>query len=221
MTHTKDLHFAILATDIVLFTYKEGVLCVRLIDCKNTQDFPNMKCLPGGLIHINETAEEAVMRILKEKIHINTASVHVEQLRTYSAITRDPRGRVVAVGYVGVIQEGTLTAEDKKLFVPVSHIKKLAYDHETILADAQTKLVELVMTTNIIFKLIPNEFTVLELQKAWETVTGKVADKRNFLKKLKAENALKDTKKKQKEGAHRPSSIFTHTHKTIVKQDYF
>lgn len=221
MNNTKPLRFAIIATDIALFTYIDGVLCVRLIDCKNTEDFPNMRCLPGGLIGIAETADQAVARILKEKVGIDAVCVYMEQLKTYSAIHRDPRGRVVAIGYVGVINQAEIKEGDKKYYVPVQEIKHLAYDHTTILDDAVAKLVTLVMTTNIIFTLLPKEFTVLELQKTWETVTGGVADKRNFLKKLKLEKALKDTHKKRKEGAHRPASIFSHTYKTIVKKDFF
>jgi ADP-ribose pyrophosphatase YjhB (NUDIX family) len=74
MKKNNNLKFAIIATDIVLFSYINNQLCVRLINCKNEEDFPKMKCLPGGLIGLKETSDIAAKRILKEDQNIATAA---------------------------------------------------------------------------------------------------------------------------------------------------
>lgn len=221
MTSHPQLRFAVIATDIALFSYSKGVLSVRVTPCTNTKDFPSMKALPGGLIHVNETSDQAIKRILKEKADTKYEHVYMQQLKTYSRIDRDPRGRVVSVAYIGTINESHIRDEERECFIPINRLRTLAYDHDDIAKDAHMMLRELVMTTNIIFMLIPEEFTVAELQEAWESIMGERADKRNFLKKLKLAKGIKDTKKKRKEGAHRPSSIFSHPHKSIVKQGFF
>jgi 8-oxo-dGTP diphosphatase len=221
MKKNNNLKFAIIATDIVLFSYINNQLCVRLINCKNEEDFPKMKCLPGGLIGLKETSDIAAKRILKEKANINTEVEYLEQLKTYSRVDRDPRGRVLAIAYIGIINVEDISSDDILEFVSVKSIRKLAYDHNEILIDAINVLRHLIMTTNIIFKLTDDQFTVAELKVVWENLMDREADKRNFLKKLKLANALKDTKKKKRDGAFRPASIFTHTEKNVVKKAFF
>ena len=101
MKKQPPLKFAIIATDIVLFSCIDKQLCIRLIPSRNMIDFPNMKCLPGGLIHVLENSDEAVHRILKEKAGIDKQNIFIKQFKSYSRIDRDPRGRVVAIGYIG------------------------------------------------------------------------------------------------------------------------
>jgi 8-oxo-dGTP diphosphatase len=128
---------------------------------------------------------------------------------------------VLAVAYIGIINVENIGINDTSEFLPAKSIRKLAYDHNEILIDAINVLRHLIMTTNIIFKLTDDQFTVAELKVVWENLMDREADKRNFLKKLKLANALKDTKKKKRDGAFRPASIFTHTEKNVVKKAFF
>jgi len=96
-----ELRFAVLATDVVLFTIKDGVLQVLLIDVHSPPHFTDIQGLPGGLIHPKETADEAARRHLRDKGGISNA--YLEQLYTFSAVDRDPRGRVVSVAYLGLV----------------------------------------------------------------------------------------------------------------------
>ena len=99
----EDLRFAILATDIALFTVRDGVLLTRLIAVNRPPHFPSGKGFPGGLIRPREDGRDAAERLLASKAHIDPNHVHLEQLYTFSAIDRDPRGRVVALAHLALV----------------------------------------------------------------------------------------------------------------------
>lgn len=204
----KHLKFAVLSTDIVIFRIHEGVLQVKLMEVNRPPYFVNILGFPGGLILPHETALESAQRILKEKAGITLKSSYIEQLRTYSEINRDPRGRVVSVGYIAVLKHG-ISAGTNEYWLPVHSVKKLAYDHNLMLKDALKKLKELLMTTTIVFEFLDSEFTIGEMKKVIEIIMEKEIDKRNFYKKLKEADVLKNTGKKRKEAEGRPAELYT------------
>src|SRR6516165_11678418 len=104
----EPLRFAILAADTVLFTMRDGKLLVRLTKVERPPHFPDNAGLPGGLLHPLETAEDAAMRHVEEKAGIARRKIYLEQLYTFSKVDRDPRGRVVAVAYCGLVPWETL-----------------------------------------------------------------------------------------------------------------
>ena len=139
--------------------------------------------------------------------------IYKEQLYTFSSIDRDPRGRVVSVAYIaltdGVEAQNLEKAGVETEWQPVSKISKLAYDHDEITKVAVDRLSTKIMYTDIARYLIPKEFTLSDLQKVYEAVTGEGIDKRNFRKRILALNLLKDTKKTIKKGVMRPATLYT------------
>lgn len=210
-THIK---FAVLASDTAVFTVKDGALFVRLVDVNRPPHFKNVYGLPGGLLTPKETAEEAALRHVEEKAHIRANKLHVEQLYTFSAIDRDPRGRVVAVAYLALvpwdnlsIAEQTDTADVR--WAPAYTTSKLAYDHNEILDVAINRLRSRSTYTTLISKLMPKEFTLSELEKTYESILKTRFDKRNFRKKILKLKILKELPYKRTGGAFRPAALYS------------
>ena len=206
------IRFAALAVDAVCFRIHEGnleVLMGKVTSPHNT--FNGQWAHIGGLIQVHETAEEAVTRLLKDKAGIT--DTYIEQLYTFSNPKRDPRGRVVSVAYIALVNETTeqnaLEANIETKWLPIAELPKLAYDHNEMTTIAHDRLMAKIMYTDIVRHLMPKEFTFSDLQKVYEIVLGEVMDKRNFRKRITSLNVLHDTKKTIKKGVMRPASLFS------------
>jgi len=210
----RQLHFAILATDVALFTIRDGELLVRLGTVDRPPYFPNSQGLPGGLIKPEETAEESVERIVKTKANIDPANIYIEQLYTFSAIDRDPRGRVVAVAYLALVPWENLSLSEqadtpKAWWSTLARAKNLAYDHDDMLPMARQRLAARISYTTLIQKILPKEFTLSELENAYTSILKTHLDKRNFRKKILKLDILSPLKGKREGGAYRPAQLYT------------
>jgi len=208
------IRFAVLATDTALFTIRDGTLYVRLITVNRPPHFKNVPGLPGGLLHPNETADDAAVRHLEEKAVVEADKVHLEQLYTFSDVGRDPRGRVVAVAYLALVPWDKLSSLEQHdaggaRWVPVKSAKNLAYDHDEILGFAIERLRSRVRYTTLINKLMPREFTLTDLEKAYECLLSRDLDKRNFRKKILKLKILKPLPHKKSGGRYRPAQLYT------------
>lgn len=177
--------------------------------------FVNSPSLPGGLVMPDETAKESVLRLIKDRGRLQTKDIYLEQLKTYSGIDRDPRGRVVSVAYIGLIPWSALSENEKIDSTEVwwqdveTLIKsQLAYDHREILADALNRLAGKIEYTTIACKMLPKEFTLFDLQTVYEKLLGRLLDKRNFRKKISSLNIIKPLGKKIRGRRARPAELF-------------
>lgn len=208
----QNLRFAVLAADNALFTIKDGLLLVRLIALASSSPFPGRLGLPGGLVHPDETAEDSAMRNIREKARISPSKVHIEQLFTFSAINRDPRGRVVAVSYLGLVPWRALTEKEREnsdaSWIPVKNLPKLGYDHNEIIKTALERLRSRIAYSTLASKLLPEEFTLIDLEKAYETILGKKIDRRNFRKKIKKLKIVVPLNKKLTGMKWRPAMLY-------------
>ncbi len=212
-----DIYFAVLAVDIVCFRIVNNLLCALLGKVNSTSGFDGMWGFVGGLIKPDETAGQSAERHLLDKACIK--EVYKEQLYTFSEVNRDKRGRVVSVAYLALAgkdpQVPALQAKSKieTKWQPVDTIPKLAYDHDEIFKKALQRLQAKIRYSNIAQHLLPEEFTLSEMQRVYEIVLGKSLDKRNFRKKILAANMVKDTELTRKEGVMRPASLYAFTSK--------
>lgn len=216
-TLQKNLRFAVLAVDTVAFRLREKTLEVLLIKVKNIA-FKGMEGLPGGLIDPEETTDQAAVRHLVQKGGLEGA--YIEQLYTFSDIDRDPRGRVVSVAHLGLLapHETRLESravEEQARWCPVEAVPHLAYDHDHILSTGIERLRARVGYTTIIRHLLPKEFTLTELQQAYETILGHELDKRNFRKKIASLGLVSATGRKRIQGASRPAELYRFASKGI------
>ena len=207
------LRFAVLATDVALFTVRNGELLVRLVRVDRPPYFVDRTGLPGGLIDPKETADEAARRHLSAKAFIAPQKLHVEQLYTFSDVDRDPRGRVVAIAYLALVPWEALSAVEQSnssdaWWSTLSKAQKLAYDHDGILKMALVRLRSRVTYTTLISKLMPKEFTLTELEHINEAILKTDLDKRNFRKKILKLKILAPLNRKRASGAFRPAELY-------------
>lgn len=218
----EHLRFAVLATDTALFTIRDGQLLVRLIRVERVPSYINRAGLPGGLLRTEETAPVAATRHLKERAKIDPEKVYCEQLFTFSALERDPRGRVVAVAYLALAPWEKLSDEERQntndaWWSEVKDAKNLAYDHDEMLATAVTRLRSRVAYTTLISKLLPETFTLTELEQAYASIIKTPLDKRNFRKKIEKLGVLSLVPNKKRKGPFRPAKLYRFTSKKVVE----
>lgn len=207
------LQFAVLATDVTLFTCRDGELLVRLVVVDRPPYFVNAKGLPGGLIDPKETAEDAVKRHIATKVKIAQEKIYTEQLYTFSELDRDPRGRVVAVAYLALVPWEKLSPSEQAhttetWWSTLREARNLAYDHDHILDISVRRLRSRVSYTTLISKLMPREFTLTELEHAYEALVKSNLDKRNFRKKILKLGILTPLAHKRTSGAFRPAQLY-------------
>ncbi|MGD0284124.1 MAG: NUDIX domain-containing protein [Candidatus Saccharimonadales bacterium] len=208
----------VLTVDAVIFQLINNELNVLLIK-RSQAPFKNNYALPGGYNPEGETTIEAFGRILQVKAGLNMSKLQLfEQLYTFDTVGRDPRGHAVSVTYLGLgrgmVIDPTKTIEKPK-FYPLSKLPKLAFDHRAIINYAQERLSSKVSYSNAIYALLPKEFTLTQLQQAYEAVLGRSLDKRNFRKRVLALKLLKPTTKYLADGAYRPARIYTFHKQTL------
>lgn len=212
----KKIRFAALAADIVLFRIHDDSLQALFMDVDRPPHFENVPAMPGGLLKPEETAKEAAVRILKDKGGVESKDVYMEQLYTFSKVDRDPRGRVVSVAYLALMDgNGESTTPAGAFWQDIADTKNLAYDHDEMLGVAIDRLRARIEYTNIIQFLLPKSFTLTELQKCYETVLGHMLDKRNFRKKVLGIKLVKPTGKKQANESHRPAELYTFSSRKV------
>jgi ADP-ribose pyrophosphatase YjhB (NUDIX family) len=197
--------------DVVLFTVIRGHLKVLLIRRKNPP-FRGRWAIPGGFVGPRESLEEAALRELKEET--NVSGVYLEQLYTFGAPDRDPRTRVITVAYFSLICASLVKvrasddARDARWF-SVRRLPGLAFDHLEILRCALDRLKNKLGYSNIGFQLLPEKFTLTELQRVYEIILGRKIDKRNFRKKLTQLDILSVCSERRMAGVHRPARLYS------------
>jgi 8-oxo-dGTP diphosphatase len=214
------LKFAVLAADTAVFTINEEELLVRLISVDRPPHFKNTRGLPGGLLLPHENAEEAALRHVATKALIAPEKLYLEQLYTFSDVDRDPRGRVVAVVYAAYVPFESLTEAERANGIDtwwesVASARKLAYDHDEVLTLAVARLRTRARYTSLLSQLMPKEFTLTELEAAFECVLGTAIDKRNFRKKIAKLGVLTETKRMKTGGRFRPARLYRFASKGV------
>lgn len=210
-TYKNDYIAPILVVDSVIFQLANDGLTVLLIQ-RAKEPFKGSWALPGGYNPAGETTLEALERVTFNKTGVKTSELSlIEQLYTFDTIARDPRGHAVSVTYLGLgrnITMNTATSNQNPKFHYLSKLPELAYDHESIISYAHERLKSKVTYTNAVFALLPELFTLTQLQNAYEAIFGHKLDKRNFRKKFLSLNLIRPTEEFAKEGAHRPAQLF-------------
>lgn len=205
-----DRYCFFVAVDAVVFTVIRGSLHVLLIQNKYPP-YEHAFALPGGRVRNDEAPEAAVVRELAEETGVR--EVFLKKFNAYGAVERDPRNRVVSISYLALIDHTSfaLRADSDAMtarWTEVEGLSGLAYDHDRILADALAELRMEIQTTNIAYQLLPERFTLSELQALYESVLGRRLDKRNFRKRLRNLDVVEETGEFFRDGAHRPAQLY-------------
>ena len=171
-------------TDCVIFGFDGNDIKVLLIE-RGIEPFKGKWAFPGGFLNMDETAGEGALRELKEETGLENA--YIEQFNTYSDPGRDPRERVITIAHYALVRIQEVKGGDdaaKAQWFPIDEVPQLAFDHDKILRDAMRKLRERIHFEPIGFELLPEKFTMRDLQILYESILGVKFDRRNFAKKM-------------------------------------
>jgi 8-oxo-dGTP diphosphatase len=199
-----------LTVDVVTFTLRDNYLQVLLIQ-RGEAPFKGMWALPGGFVRMQESLEEAAVRKLEEETGVIEA--YLEQLYSYGDPARDPRGRVVSVAYFALIpadkpirREGSRDVSQANWFC-VENLPALAFDHTEIVAYALRRLRYKLEYSAVGFELLPEEFSLSELQFTYEIILGEKLDKRNFRRRILEAEIIEPTEN-MRTGEGRPARLY-------------
>lgn len=204
------------AIDLAILTVRDGALCVLLIK-RGIEPFKARSALPGGFVRPNEDLPSAAVRELTDETGIADAGAYLEQLFTYGAPERDPRGRVVTVAYLALVpdlpepQPGSDAADAS--WVPVADLlrkpNRLAFDHHQILSDAIERARSKLEYSPIGVAFCPSPFTINELRQVYEAVWGCELDPRNFHRKITStQGFVEPTGSKTTRQGGRPAALY-------------
>lgn len=195
------------AVDLALFTIISDTLHILTVE-RQAPPFMGKLSLPGTFVDISETLEEAVQRALLTKTGLK--DIFFEQLYTWGGIHRDPRMRIISVSYYALVPYNSIPDAETMQFMPVAqlleHPEAMAFDHAEIVSCGRERIRSKVKWSDIAFALVPETFTLPQLQKVYEILLGQELYKANFRKKIA--DKISPTEEMTKGNAHRPSRIY-------------
>ncbi|WP_035059870.1 NUDIX hydrolase [Andreprevotia chitinilytica] len=199
----------IVTVDIVLFTLSSDVLKIVLLR-RERDPYAHQLALPGGYIHPEKDRDSlaAAERVLQQKTGL--VSPYLEQLFTFSGGVRDPRGWSASIAYYALVHESLLIADAEHRFelLPVDVLPDLPFDHNRITAHAVKRLRDKSTYSSLPCHLLPEAFTLTELQHTYEQVLDISLDKSVFRRKLGELDFLEAVPDAMRQGKHRPAQLY-------------
>ncbi|HLQ98739.1 MAG TPA: NUDIX domain-containing protein [Sphingobacterium sp.] len=203
-------HFTI---DCVILTFDKGELKVLLTE-RNRYPYKDWWALPGFFVGQYEEMEEAVHRILYELTGLD--NIYMEQLAAFGGVKRHPEGRVLTVAYYTLVKYEDVKEKVKPVtdymksakWFNVSDLPELAFDHKEILDKNKKELKIKMSYAPIVFELLPDKFTLTQLQQICEVLLEKKLDKRNFRKKIQSQKYIKALDEYQTGVSYRAARLY-------------
>ena len=210
------------AVDVALLTIRNDRLAVVVLR-RDQHPHKGAWQLPGGFVAIDESLDDTAARILRDKAGI--VGVYTEQLYTFGAIDRDPRTRVITVGYYALVHPDALqlrpgvrladidVAWEGEVGGPIDLTHDdveldVAFDHADIIGLVVRRLRGKLAYTPIGYELLPRDFTLLALQRVHETILGRTLNKDSFRRTMLASGQLQPTGDRQTDVGHRPAALY-------------
>jgi len=204
-----DFPRPIVTVDVVLMTLLEGELCVAL--CKRKADpWKGHLALPGGYVHVDEdlSLDDAARRVLQAKAGVEIA--YLEQLYSLAGPSRDPRGWSVSVSYCALARADEIRAalDPEVSMVAVRKLGELPFDHRRIVDLAVTRVQNKASYSSLPAFLLPELFTLSELQQVYEQVLDTRLDRASFRRKIEDQGFIEAVKGEFRTGAQRPAQLY-------------
>jgi 8-oxo-dGTP diphosphatase len=213
-------HVAV-TVDALIFTVSEGRLRIALIR-RGIEPQKGWWAIPGGFVLPGESLEDAALREVREEAGVR--DVYLEQLYTFGAPDRDPRGRVVTVAYfalvppTGIHLAASTDAAEASWFA-LDELPPLAFDHADIVRAGVQRLRAKLDYSSIAYALVPDRFRLSELQQVYEAILGRPLDKRNFRKHVLSLGLLEPTEAVEATGPHRPARLYSFRQRRMITFD--
>ena len=182
--HYKYPHPSV-TTDCIIFGFDGTKLNVLLIE-RGIEPYKGCWAFQGGFIKMDESAEQGALRELREETGLQGA--YIKQFHTFSDPNRDPRERVITIAYYALVRMQEVVGGDdaaRAAWFPLDDVPKLAFDHDRILRVAVKELRQQIHFEPIGFELLPEKFTIKELQLLYEAILDVKFDRRNFYNKMR------------------------------------
>ena len=182
--HYKYPHPSV-TTDCVIFGFDGAKLNVLLIE-RGIEPFKGRWAFPGGFLRMDESAREGALRELQEETGLKAA--YIKQFHTFSDPNRDPRERVLTIAYYALVRMEEVKGGDdaaSAAWFPLDEVPALAFDHDLILRTALRELRRQIHFEPVGFELLPEKFTIKELQHLYEAILDVRFDRRNFYNKMR------------------------------------
>lgn len=207
ISHLDYFNIAV-SVDCVIFGYDEHGLKVLLIQ-SDLKEFEGMYSLLGDLVKPDEDLDSASYRVLKARTGMD--DLYLEQVHAFGSVDRHPSGRVITIAYYSLIDlkhhKLKLSHNDLHWHL-VKDIRKMAFDHKLVLDTCLKRLQDQVMDHPLVFSLLPEKFSLRELQQLYEAVLGVELDRRNFRKKISIKDWLLDLGEMETDVPHRPGKLY-------------
>jgi 8-oxo-dGTP diphosphatase len=208
----------LLAVDCIIFGF-DGKEMKALLIKRGFEPEKGKWSLMGGFVNQDENVNDAAARILKELTGLT--NIYMEQLYCFGDTNRDPAGRVVSVAYFALINiadyNEQLNSNHEARWFPLNKIPALIFDHKQMVQKGKETLVEKVANHPIGFELLPQKFTLSQLQNLYEAIYETPLDKRNFTRKILSINVLLKLKEKEKESSRKGAFYYVFDKATYAK----
>ena len=199
----------IIETLASVFTIENGEVKIFLIR-KQAEPYKGYWILPSDIITIRETLEQNVSSLIFDKLGIK--NMYIEQGHIFSNPNRDNEERIIGCSFIGLTDNITVNLHKRSdvigAWFPINDIPKLGYDHSMIAEDSIKFLRQRIVNSNLLKILLPSDFTLPELQRAYEQILNKSLDRRNFRKKLVNFDLIEDTNQKTSGNNGRPAKLY-------------
>lgn len=208
LLESKEYFKIAISVDCVILGFENGELKVLLIK-SDLEEYKDEWSLLGDLVRPDEDLNTASYRILKSRTGLE--DVFLEQVYTFGDLNRHPAGRVITTAYYSLINindHQLKLAHNQIHWHPVNELKSMAFDHKLILDTCMKQLRERVMEHPIVFNLLPEKFSLRELQSIYEAILGIKLDRRNFRKKFFLMDWLVDVDELEEDVPHRPGKLY-------------
>jgi 8-oxo-dGTP diphosphatase len=220
-----DFFTSAFSVDCIIFGYSEGKIKALLIK-RAIEPYENFWAVPGDLVYPTEDLPQAAERILLELTGLSHIQMH--QSQSFGKPNRHPQGRVITIAYFALIRiedfeiKASSWADDIK-WTAMDEIPELAFDHNFILSETYALLKQKLLNEPVCFDLLPERFTLNEMQQLYEFALETEMDKANFRKKIKYVPMIAHDEKQQNV-KHRPAKLFSFNKKEysnqVAKKDY-
>lgn len=201
------------ATDCIIFGFDEGKLKL-LIFKRRVEPLKDNWSLIGSFVKIDEDVESAAQRVLKEITGLE--NVFMDELKVYGQADRDPGYRCVSIGQYALIRisdyDRELVEKHGAHWYEMDDVPPLVLDHGQMVKDALDRLKRKARYQPIGFELLPEKFTIPQLQQLYEAIYQKELDARNFRKKVLSQDVLIKLEEKDKTSSRRGAFLYKFDH---------
>ena len=221
-TYYGDHNKAFVSVDCIVFGFDNNKL--KLLLGKRQMDPGRVEwSLYGGFVEPTESVDEAAHRVLFELTGLN--HIYMKQVATFGAVDRDPGERVISVAYCALINvkdyDGRLLQEHGVEWVELSKMPPLYSDHNEMVKKAVTMLRRRINSEPLSFNLLPDLFTLTQLQHVYEAILGEEIDKRNFRKRIKQIDFIEKTEYIDKVTSKRGAALYRFNKRMYMEEPTF